>query len=528
MSTLSDFIPASNRPEADTAPDYTPDADDQYIDFQPEADQPDSDTSLGLFSHPGSFQQQETFIEPHSGTKKSWSLGRKISITIVLLCLGLMVFGGVFIFAGSNNLNDVFTEGGSFDIGQLLGGQRAELQGESDGRTNILMIGKDEEAGLADTLIVGSYYYDEQKLATISLPRDFKINDGFSTTKINSVYSFAQQRYELGQSDILPEQFMANLIGEELDIPIHYWGSVNFEGVEQVVDVLGGITVDVENSFTDCQYPNDNYGFIRPCPQFIAGPTNMNGETALIFARSRKSFDNPAEALDFARSRRQQLVIQAIINKAKSEVSAGNIALNPAKLNEYLTVVGNNVRISVKPNEVLSFYEIFQKADDITNQKYRFAADFESGIICEEFVGSSDLVYCDGNIGGLRYAGSSKLELRRIAQNLLAEMETQALTEIDVAIIGNVSDLTITARQAFVNSNYINITYDNTFAPLTAATATSLETATIYIPNDQLRSQFERSTQPDFAFEIGTTLPNELIGSPYASSSIVVVVKTVE
>jgi len=458
--------------------------------------------------------------------KKKRSIGRIFSFFVIILCVGFTLFGGFLMWSGGTNLSQVFG-GGGLDIGQILSGKRAELQGEKDGRTNILLIGKDEEAGLTDTMIVASYYYKEGKMTTLSLPRDFLMNDGYSTSKINSIMAYADQRYTSGQSSVLPERFLSDLIGKELGIPIHYWTSVNFDGVEQIVNTFGGITVNVENSFSDCQYPNKNYGYIRPCPSFKAGETTMDGTTALIFSRSRYSFDNPAEAIDFARSRRQQLVIQAIVNKAKTQMNAGSLVLNPGKLNEYLTILGGNVKTSIKPNEVLSFFEIFKQTDNLVNSSYRFAIDFDSGIICESKDGSSNLIYCDGSVGGASYSGSSKIELQRIAQNILPELQTRELSEKSVAIVGNLSDLTPKAKQAFINSGYTNIKYSNTLSSLLTATSTSVEKATVYISNKDLRDKFQASTKPNFDFEVKETPPAGLVSAPYSTADIIVIVQTV-
>jgi len=475
--------------------------------------------------------------------KPKWSIGRKISFTIILMCVFLVIIGSISVFIGGNKISNVFVEGGGIDLGQLFTGQRAELQGEKEGRTNILLIGRDTEANLADTLIVASYYHKEGKMATISLPRDFLINDGYSTTKINAIYAYAEQRYSADQSEVLPERFMADVIGKELNIPIHYWSSINFDGVEKLVDTVGGIDVNVENSFYDCMYPDKDYDFlwplkscmrglppdcakIHPCPKFEAGPNKMDGATALVFARSRYSYDNPAEAIDFARSRRQQLVIQAVIDKIKQETKSGNLVLNPGKLNEYLTVLGNNVKTSIKPNEVLSLYQIFKEKDQITSQKYRFAADYDSGIMCPK--GVSDIIYCDNSIGGSAYAGNKKIELQNIAKNLLPYLETQDLIKTPVEIVGNLSDLTPTAQKEFQKLGFSDIKYTNKLQALVPATSTSVEKATIYFANPTIKTQFEVSQKPAFEFTVGDQIPAEISTAGYGKTGILVVVKTVE
>jgi anionic cell wall polymer biosynthesis LytR-Cps2A-Psr (LCP) family protein len=81
-----------------------------------------------------------------------------------------------------------------------------------------------------------------------------------------------------------------------------------------MIDELGGIKVYVENGFADPQFPTDDYGYQTVI--FKQGWQKMNGKTALNYARSRHGTNN--ENSDFARSKRQQQVLQAIKDEALS------------------------------------------------------------------------------------------------------------------------------------------------------------------------------------------------------------------
>ena len=107
-----------------------------------------------------------------------------------------------------------------------------------------------------------------------------------------------------------------------LGIPIHYNVTINFEVFKQIVDTLGGIDVEIENTFTDSEYPIEGkeddpvianrYETVT----FTKGLEKMNGERALKYVRSRHG--DGAEGTDFARSKRQQKVILAIKDKLMS------------------------------------------------------------------------------------------------------------------------------------------------------------------------------------------------------------------
>ena len=77
------------------------------------------------------------------------------------------------------------------------------------------------------------------------------------------------------------------------------------------IDAIGGVDIQVEQTFTDWQYPtwDDKWMTVS----FQKGKQPMDGQTALVFARSRHG--NNGEGSDFARSKRQQLVILAAQEK---------------------------------------------------------------------------------------------------------------------------------------------------------------------------------------------------------------------
>jgi LCP family protein required for cell wall assembly len=107
-----------------------------------------------------------------------------------------------------------------------------------------------------------------------------------------------------------------------LGIPIHYHVVVNFALFKDVVDILGGVEVPVENAFTDSLYPIEGMEDAQPesaryeTISFPKGLVKMDGETALKYARSRHG--DSGEGTDFARARRQQNLITAVKQKALS------------------------------------------------------------------------------------------------------------------------------------------------------------------------------------------------------------------
>ncbi len=186
---------------------------------------------------------------------------------------------------------------------------------------NILLLGiagADREGpNLSDSIVVVSYDLKANHLVTISIPRDVwseALHD-----KINSAYAYGEAKKK-GAGFILAKAEVEIIIGQ----PIHYATAINFDQFEELIDFIGGVEVNVENSFIDKEFPitgkeNDlcNNDLEYKCRykiiSFTKGVSSMDGQTALNFVRSRHA--EGSEGTDFAREKRQQKVIEAIKNK---------------------------------------------------------------------------------------------------------------------------------------------------------------------------------------------------------------------
>ena len=215
----------------------------------------------------------------------------------------------------------------------------------SNGRVNILIlgIGGKGHAGedLTDTMIVASVSLTKPSLVFVSLPRDIWIPA--IRAKINSAYYW-------GGFD-LAKISTQGVVG----LPINYAMVMDFSGFTKIINVLGGVTVNVERSFTDENYPiegreNDVCGGdpLFRCRyetvSFTQGLTTMDGETALKFARSR--YAKGDEGTDLARAARQEKIIQAVKNKLLSK----DFFLYPKKALAVWQVVKDSVQTDLGTN----------------------------------------------------------------------------------------------------------------------------------------------------------------------------------
>lgn len=240
-------------------------------------------------------------------------------------------------------------------FGDLKPGQ---LQGEGDGRINVLLIGiggaKHPGGLLADTLMVASFDPKNKEVALLSVPRDLYVPiEGYGYNKINTAHSTGEKdAKKTGGGPSLTKKTMSKV----LDLPIHYYVRVDFSGFEKIIDTIGGVTVNVDNPIVDLSYPADNMVDYAPF-RLSAGNQTLNGKTALKYARSRHA--GGSEGSDFARAKRQQKLIEAVKEKA---LSAGVVA-NPKKINDIIGILGDHLKTDMSITEFQRFFELWKDVD---------------------------------------------------------------------------------------------------------------------------------------------------------------------
>ena len=194
-------------------------------------------------------------------------------------------------------------------------------------RINILLVGVDRQNGgfRTDTMIVASLDKTTHKAALFSMPRDTMflpmppksaLSSVWGSTfqnKLNAlwVYSDRYRNYfPGGGADALKQALGYTLFGRVDAIP--YYVLVDFGGFENVIDTLGGVTINVPAPVIDDGYPGSGDG--QHLRIYIpAGIQHMSGAEALVYARSRKGsgyYD------DYNRSARQEQILVALQQQA--------------------------------------------------------------------------------------------------------------------------------------------------------------------------------------------------------------------
>ena len=214
-------------------------------------------------------------------------------------------------------------------------------------RLNILLIGADqrpkEGTFNTDTLIVVSVDPKTKQVAMFSLPRDVvdvpipagparSVFGSVYAGKINSLWTNARNRADAFPGNDKTRGFNAlkEVLGELYNLDIQYYVEVNFDGFQNIVDTLGGVTINVQNPVLDDHYPGGvNGASIRV--YIPAGVQHMDGAQALVYARSRHTSN------DFDRAQRQQRVILSIREQ-----------VDPHKILDNLTALLQDLKTSFK------------------------------------------------------------------------------------------------------------------------------------------------------------------------------------
>jgi len=341
---------------------------------------------LGSLIKSKSKQKSEFLLKKHS-TNAPRPAGLNLFLLAVVVLIGIYV---VYVLSSS-----IYRKIANFSFLDFVWSLGSDLQ-VTDGRTNFLFMGKGGEGhdgpDLTDSMMLISLGHRDKDIAFLSLPRDLYVNiPRYGNGRINMAYYYGKQLYGDKEAYRLPVE----VVEKVLNIKIHYYGLVDFKGFEKVVDEVGGVKVEVDNSFTDYQYPDGNHGW--KTISFQKGWQEMDGKTALEFARSRHS-QEMGEGNDFGRAKRQQKVITAL----KDKLFTKTIITDPNKIKMFYEILKSYFETNMQLREILSLG--------------RFFKDFEQSNI-RHFVitdGTYGLLYApDEALRASNYQGAYVLEPKR-------------------------------------------------------------------------------------------------------------------
>ena len=177
---------------------------------------------------------------------------------------------------------------------------------------NIVVLGSDRrpdwEHWRTDVVQVVSIQPMIPAVTVLSIPRDLYVYiPGYQMSRVNFADMYGEVHgYEGGGFALVQDTLRYNL-----GIPVDHYVRTDFDGLIGIVDALGGVDIPAHCRLYDYwPYPDENGEY--PIKILEPGVYHMDGETALWYARSRKTSST------FARERRQQQVLQAIWRKSRT------------------------------------------------------------------------------------------------------------------------------------------------------------------------------------------------------------------
>ncbi|SFK37243.1 cell envelope-related function transcriptional attenuator common domain-containing protein [Marinilactibacillus piezotolerans] len=248
--------------------------------------------------------EDESRVRRKRKKRKKKSLWKKILIAFLVVLL-IIVGAGAFVAWRvysdvQSSTNEMYEEAGHDQI-------RNKPVVVDDGKDpfSVLLMGIDTgdmgrtDQGRSDTMMLMTVNPNTEKTTIVSIPRDTytEIVGNGTMDKINHAYAFGGTAMAL------------NTVQNLFDIPVDYFVSVNMEGLQQIIDAVGGIDVTPELTFNQGAY------------SFVEGQTvHMDGNTALEYSRMRKKDPNG----DYGRQERQRSIVEATVRKIASVESVLN------------------------------------------------------------------------------------------------------------------------------------------------------------------------------------------------------------
>ena len=240
-----------------------------------------------------------------------WSLSKwlvGLALLLAFVCVAWGILGFFVIRGGVNEANT------RVDAATLAALSEPPGSALTTPRT-ILFLGVDtggarDGTGRADSIVLMRTDPDQHRISLLAIPRDLRVGvQGRGLDKINAAFAAGGVAATIDAID--------DLTG----IPIHHVALIDFDSFPEVIDAVGGVTLDVparivSNRF-DCPYPSQVACVRWEGWRFSAGEQTMDGERALIYSRVRENRLDESES-DIERGARQQSVIRATADQLVS------------------------------------------------------------------------------------------------------------------------------------------------------------------------------------------------------------------
>lgn len=259
---------------------------------------------------------------PRARVRRRWV--RVLVITLAVLVAGAAGAAGYVAYSTKNAVSNIPRVQDALPSGSRPPAATSSALTPTSPPVNILLIGSDKrsvsENGRSDSFIVLHISADRKNVYLVSFPRDMWVSiPGHGKAKINAAYSWG--------GSALAVQTIEQLTGAHIDHVV----TTDFSDFTQLVDVVGGVTVD--NPVASSKWPK--------------GPVNLDGPLALDFSRERYNLPNG----DLDRAQRQRAVLKALALK----VASPEVLANPVTLGQVITMVGKYVTVDSQMTDAVIY-----------------------------------------------------------------------------------------------------------------------------------------------------------------------------
>lgn len=204
--------------------------------------------------------------------------------------------------------------------------------------SNVLVVGTDaaDDVHRSDTIIIASFDPRRNKIGLLSIPRDLRLPiPDHGLDKINHAYSYGGiQRLKKTLSDFLR-------------VPIDYYIVIDFVGLENLIDSLGGLVIPVDRRMRYVDQAGDTYIDLKP------GLQRLKGQDALNFVRFRQDPKG-----DLGRIERQQKFLKALANES---IKLKNMTRLPQLIRQFQDNVETNLSASEMIQLALKIRDAYQQ-----------------------------------------------------------------------------------------------------------------------------------------------------------------------
>ena len=256
--------------------------------------------------------------------------------------LALLVCGAGIAWAYVNNISAKLSEGIDEELQATLTAPEVSqpfymlLLGidRNYDRTHMSSYGPSESAYRTDTIILARIDPINKKITLVSIHRDTLVDLGeYGVDKINAAFPYGGPA------------FITQVVSEFAGVPISHYAEVDFEQFISIVDVIGGVDVDLPVDVIDETYTHTN---------IPAGHQHLDGDDALHICRARHAYDAYGDG-DVYRAANQRMVIGAIVKKT--------LSLDPISMADAVSQMAGSVKTTLTMDEILSLAVQFRGLD---------------------------------------------------------------------------------------------------------------------------------------------------------------------